>query len=303
MSGSGQRQMRTSAHRWFACLLAITAVVAGAAAPAVQAEPGNLVINPKAQTGLEGWTATGWSAVAFGSSSNVPAEPAYAVEGTNLFQADVAGATMTQDVSLARDATGIDAGKQPVSASAKLGAAGGGDEGAEMVLQPENGSGEPLGAALTVGPPTAADRDGKAALVSCWINFTAPVGMRSVLVTIEATGAGGQPSTAMADSISVSEYVFAVATIGGGGAVRENCLVPGPGELPPGGGIALATPLPKPAHHEPSAIAKQPLTRTQKLAQALRACKKIRHDRKRKACVRAARTRYGQRPSSSRRRS
>jgi hypothetical protein len=288
--------MKARAQSRFACFLVAVATVAGVAAPAVRAEAGNLLVNPEAQMGLEGWNANGWGVVAFGSSANVPAKPSSA-EDSDLFQASVAGATMTQDVSVAQDAAEIDAGKQPMSAAASLGAAGSGNEGAEMLLQPENASGEPLGGAVTLGPPTAKDREDKASLVRCWANFIAPVGMRSVLVTIDATGNQGQPSTAIADSVSVFSDSLGIAADGPGPVPGQgpNCYVPGPG-VPAPGGITHATPLSEPEQYEPSGLAKPPLTRAQKLAQALHACKKIHRNKKRKACERTAQTHYGSHP-------
>jgi hypothetical protein len=294
---------RKHGHR-LAIAVVVAAVLAGGVAPGASAEEegsdANLVVNPGADMGLEGWDSTGWAIVAYGSSASVPPATFGSVPGfpgpqPDLFQAQTAGSTMSQDVSLARYAPTIESSAETIYVALSAGSAGSNDEGAEMLAQPEDGSGGPLGAPTQLGPPTAIDRKDQATLIDCHAQFTAPVGTRSVLLTLEATGAPGQPSTAMADSIYVVPGLVAEAAVGPGyeRAQGQNCyiLAPLPSLPPPTTGPSHSQD-PGSAHTSPSTPAK-PLTRAEKLAKALVVCKHAHTAKKRRACAKAAEARYG----------
>lgn len=280
--------------QWVAAALASMVFAVGVSTAYAAEEPVNptLDVNPEANMGLEGWTSTGWAVVAYGSSPNVPprfSEPGY-MGPPNLFQAKIAGSTMTQNVSFARYASQIEAGTEPIAISAVLGSAGSKDDGAELLAQPEDAEGKALGPPTQLGPPTAADRGGQATLIGCRVQLTAPIGTRSVLITLQATGAAGEPSTAMANSIIVSNLLV----VDGGGnfevpAQGQNCYVSRPSSLPPPA-QAPAAPL---QSSLPGTV--KPPNNRQKLTEALAACRKAHHARRRRACVRAAKKRYSPR--------
>ena len=289
---------------WLALALSVVAVLAGGAASGARAEElesinPNLVVNPDGEAGLDGWASAGWAIVPFGSSPTVPpagygSVPGFPYPHPYVFQAQTTGSTMSQEVSFARYVPEIEAGTEPVVVHVSLGGAGSEENGAEMIVQPEDANGVPLGPSVQLGPPTAADRKDQATIVSCHITFTAPVGMRSILTTIEAAGtAPGQPSSAMATSVSLQDLEMVAAIRGPREepAQGPNCYVPGP-PLTFGSPPAPAPPASHPA--DPPNRAK-PLTRVQKLAKALAACKKVRTARKRRACIRTTKARYTQR--------
>jgi hypothetical protein len=206
---------------------------------------------------------------------------------------------MSQSVSLARYTSEIETGKRSIAVAAGLGAAGNSDNAAELLMQPENANGEALGPPTELGPPTATDRDDETTQVDCRVETAVPVGTRSILVTLEATGIPGEPSTAMASSINVSSF-FALAGVGPAEdpAQGRNCWVPGqlvtpsdPGTSPSPG---ASPPQDPPGSAHPGESSKAKLLR-RKLAKVLAACKKVRAVKKRRACIRAAKARYAQR--------
>jgi hypothetical protein len=273
--------------------IAVAIVALGSVSNALAEEtPLELVINPNAEMGLSGWNSNGFSVVTAGSSPTVPPTrtplfPGGPEPNQDLFQAQITGATMSQDVSFARFAASSEAGTEPVAVRATLGSAGTDNEGAELLVQPEDANGNPLGPSVQLGPATATDRNDQAKLVECRDLFTAPAGMHSVLVTLVATGPAGNPSTAMAGTISVSdEFVLPTETQTEGQG--PHCFVPAPlmagtsPRLPVQPSIVPATPPTTP----------KPATRAQKLAKAIEVCDKLRRQRKRTACIKAARARF-----------
>ena len=285
----------------------------GVLAGAQQAPNSNRVVNGEPSTASTvGWDSNGFGVVAFGSSPTVP--PATAFTPPFVFQAPFAGATMTQEVSFADLASSIDAGQQPIYALAALGAAGSGNDGAELVVQPQNAQGDPLGSPIQLGPPTAQDREDQAKLVACTTQFTAPVGMRSALVTLEATGTPGTPSTAMGDEILLADSLSFADDAPVEPAQGPNCLIPVPGYSPPTASGPTGGPPPSsstvttttsttthrtsssPAPHLPATKPRKHSTRASRArlrarAKAIAACQKLpRH--KRSKCVKAAERRY-----------
>jgi hypothetical protein len=279
-----------------AVTLAAMTVLAGGVSTAVatEEEPVNptLNVNPNGDTGLEGWTSTGWAVVAYGSSPNVPprfGEPGF-LGPPNLFQAQTAGSTMTQDVSFARYDAQIETGTGSIAISASLGSAGSNNNGAEILAQPEDAEGNPLGPPTQLGPPTAADREDKTTLIECMVQFTAPVRTRSVLITLQATGTPGEPSTAMASGIFVSNILIVplVLHFGEMPAQGQHCrIVRPPTTWPP-----LTTEVPADPHQSNPPNTVTPHNYRQKLTKALAACKKMHNTKRRHACASAAKKRY-----------
>jgi hypothetical protein len=244
----------------------------------------NLVVNPEAEMGLEGWNSSDFAAAPFGSSPSVPPTPL----GRNLFVAQVAGATMSQVVSFARYTSSIEAGTEPVGISAALGSAGAEEGGAELLVQPQAANGEPLGSAVQLGPATAADRQDGPTLVGCWVQIVAPRGMRSVSVTLRATGKPGSPSTAMANAIYVSD-LLAVADQVQERAQGPNCWLDGTlANVRPPGPTEPRHSAPGGSGSTPPPSGKSRQMQRKWLAKVLTTCRKLRPKKKRTACIAAA---------------
>ena len=207
-----------------ALISGLLACYAAAPAPALGAAGENLLSNPGAETGnLDDWTGSGFGVAQYGSSPSVPSQAVAAYDGLGswLFRGEQTGATLSQTVPLEDLAATVDAGQQPLSISADLGGAGGGTDGMELLMQPQGASGEPLGAPVQLGPPTASDRQHEATMLVCYATMTAPVGTRSARVTLVAVGDPGATTTAIADNVELTDVELATEAILYGGPPIE----------------------------------------------------------------------------------
>lgn len=237
-------------------VLAAVAVSASLSASSASADSDltNRIVNPGAESGtLDGWKATGFATAAYGSGPLVPSTASAAQHGfgTYMFRGLLAGATLSQTVSFADRAAQTDAGTQPLSTDAWLGAAGAGADGMMMTLQPLDANGTSLGSAIQLGPATANDRQQAATLIECRSRTMAPIGMRSVRVSLTATGGSGEDS-AMADNVTVaSEIATSTEYNGDTPAEGANCLVRRP-TIPVPVGPGQPVPFPSPPSMSPT---------------------------------------------------
>lgn len=181
-------------------------VIVAATAWAADVDTQERAVNGGAEQELANWTAGGAFGVgSYGTGADVPTTDEAQREGfgSRMFRGFERNASLTQMVSFADRAELIDEGAQHFSARASLGAAGRRLDGMQLVAQPLDAAGTPLGDAITLGPPTADDRQGAATLVDCQAQSGLRVGVRSVRVTLTATGASVD-NTAMADNITIA---------------------------------------------------------------------------------------------------
>jgi hypothetical protein len=166
----------------------------------------NYTINGGAEDGTSGWGTTGWQTQRYDSFPTL--SPGYS--GNNwLFTASSSEATLTQ-VNTVSDAAGeIDAGHRPLYISAQLGATGDGPAGAEVLAEPLDSSGMPLGIPTQIGPPTVADRGGETAMINCVRNIDTPAGTRAIKVSVTVSGPVDTTHLGLADNVAVSwSYVI-----------------------------------------------------------------------------------------------
>jgi hypothetical protein len=176
-----------------------------------RAQAANLVANPGAESGdTSSWASTGFAAVPYGSF-NVPTVPfglpttVYSegnreevALGKYLFEGGATGASMTQDVSL--QGLPPETGGNSLIFGAWLGGSGSGVSGAKTVFQFLNDSQAPIGAPITLGPPSAADRSDETTLLYCRTTAVpVPEGAQTLDVTVTSTGPNG-----LADEISAA---------------------------------------------------------------------------------------------------
>ena len=162
----------------------------------------NRVVNGDAEQGMLGWLGQGFGILAY--DQHTPrwgedvGDTAFIRGATSLFAAPHDGAAIAQAVDFSDLAGEIDAGRQPFSVGAFLGGRDGQAGGARLVAQPLDGAGGTLGPPLVVGPPSVRDRQSRTRMLDCFLTATAPVGMRSVHITIQAVGHG------LADGVAVT---------------------------------------------------------------------------------------------------
>ncbi len=163
---------------------------------------GDRVVNGGAEQGMAGWLGGGFGILAYDATTprygEDQGDPVFILGGTRLFGAPNDGAAIWQTVDFSDLAAEIDGGQQPFSLGGLLGGRGGQAGGARLVAQPVDGAGGARGPALVVGPPSDRDRRSRTAVVDCFLSATAPVGMRALIVTIQAVGHG------LADNVSVT---------------------------------------------------------------------------------------------------
>jgi len=141
-----------------------------------------LLVNGAAEEGLAGWHGAGFGTITYGA--DIAPRPGGEL---SLFAAPY-DAAIWQDVDFSDLAGPIDQGAHGFSFGGVLGGRGGLPGGARLVAQPRDGAGAALGAPLVAGPPSERDRQYNTALLACYTTATAPVGMRSLRLTIEAVG-------------------------------------------------------------------------------------------------------------------
>ncbi len=192
------------------------APLAGAAIP-----QGNLVQNPGAEqpaapasdTGVAppaGWSPSlGFTVMAYGRTGFPPTSVGDGIGGgTNFFAGGpgVASSGADQLVDLSAAAAEIDAGHVDANLSAYLGGLGSQSDAASVTVtfsSDPGADGGQLGAPLTVGPVTAADRNDVTALLRRAASVTVPVGARSLLISIDTTRTDGAYDDGYADNVSL----------------------------------------------------------------------------------------------------
>lgn len=223
------------------------AIWPGAAAASELAD--NMLANPGAEAGLSGWQGSGFTATPY-SSAAVAQYPAPFGNGpqqggSQLFTANGSG-VISQVVDFSPRATTIDGGSQYVALGGLFGGRGDQPGGVRLVVQPLDQASLPLGQPLIVGPPSLRDRRSTTTLMACdMLSTIAPVGMRSVLVRLEAHDHGlADDLYLLPTRVSVSagaSYPPPRTTDGSGCSTFEPAFTPPPTSQP------LSTPrrLPK----------------------------------------------------------
>lgn len=186
-----------------ALVISCAAVMLAAASTAAAqvGPPPPLLVNGTAEAGVVGWQGAGFGTIAYGD--DLPPRPGGEM---SLFAAP-GEAAIWQDVDFSDLEAAIDQGAHRFSFGGVLGGRGGLPGGARLVAQPRDGAGAALGAPLVAGPPSERDRQYRTALLGCYTTATAPVGMRSLRLTIEAVG------HALADIVFVTPGPVAPAAI------------------------------------------------------------------------------------------
>ena len=194
-------------------LLAVAAVPVGAAGSGA-----NLLQNPGAEAGAggtdssgamppPGWTVTGdLTTVQYGASGGFPTAAVSAgIGGGNNFFAGGNSplSTATQTVDVSGSAAAIDAGTITASLSADLGGYATQDDSMAVTATYLSASGASLGS-LTIGPVTAADRNGQTTLLPRAAAGSVPAGTRSIEVVMTATRQEGTFNDGYADNLSLS---------------------------------------------------------------------------------------------------
>jgi len=190
----------------------------------------NLLTNPGAEDSLlTGWAGTGWGIDRYDAPGRPTSAEAARVrygDGTRLFVAAGAAAQISQTVDLSAHAAEIDADRSDVGFGGDFGGQSTTADTSRMTVQHLDAQGA-LGDPITIGGPTAADRDNQTTLLPCRGRTRVPVGTRAMKVTLT-----GEGSTAMADALYVLPN-----------------LGPQPGLLPlptvPAQGVGCSTRIPK----------------------------------------------------------
>lgn len=153
-----------------------------------------------------------------GSGYPAPTDPGPPNRGANFFWGGgSAASSMNQVVSLASNATQIDAGTLPFTVSAYLGGYAGDQDAAKVTLTFLNQGGSAVGSSVTLGPVTPTDRAGKTGLFLRTNSGNVPAGARSARVTVDFNRVNGDSNDGYTDDIS-----FAVGNGGGGGGNGGN---------------------------------------------------------------------------------
>lgn len=225
---------------------ALAATLLMAAPAGAEVPEGNLVVNGGAeaaagagdantQVPIPGWTVAGtFTAVRFGADSFMTPEDGMRLgAGANYFAGgpggDVTSASQTIDVS--RAAPEIDAGLDG-TLSALLGGFASQADAATVTATPLDAAGAPLGAPVTLGPVTTADRQSETTLLRRVAAFRLPAGTRAIRVTLTATRAEGFYNDGYVDNVRLTLGAGGVAVAGRAveaQAERGTVLVKDPG--------------------------------------------------------------------------
>jgi len=180
---------------------------------------GNLIVNGNAEDGpgsgtgnvvpeIPGWFAEGnFTVVQYGAigefpSASIPTSPA---PGANLFAGgpEAALSKATQWIDLSAFTTAIDAGGVTFDLHGYLGGWEGQDDHAGLRVTFRNTQGDPLSTA-TLGPVSAADRNGITSLLARSVTDRLPVGTRQIEVVLEMNGTDGSWNDGYADDLSLT---------------------------------------------------------------------------------------------------
>lgn len=195
--------------------------------------PAPRLVNGGAERGMEGWRGAGFGTLAY--DGDIPQPPA---GGAALFAAP-SDASIWQDVDFSDLAATIDLGQQSFSVGGQLGGRGELAGAARLVAQPLDGAHAPLGAPLVAGNPSERDKQSQTTLLGCFASGTAPLGMRSVRLTVEAVGHGLAddlwvvPGAAQRPTIHVGRIGFLSVPSDGPGCYEHFEPIAPPGVTPP----------------------------------------------------------------------
>jgi hypothetical protein len=210
--------------------------VAGALTPGSVAAAeftGNLLQNPGAEAAAggtssetivppPGWTVTGeFTALKYGAEGGFPtAENSKSIEGgANFFAGgNTEVSTASQTVSVAAEATAIDAGTEPATLSGDLGGYSSQGDNAVVTATYLSAANASLGT-LQIGPVTAAERKDETELLAKSATGTVPAGTRSIQVLITSTRVEGEYDDGYADNVSLTLGTAAPALFGSTGIV------------------------------------------------------------------------------------
>jgi hypothetical protein len=197
-----------------------------------------------------GWTSSGWGAERYTTVNATRANGAYpydsfpASRNSWLFVSHAGAQTLTQRVSVQAAADEIDSGGDEFAVAASLGGTGAGPSEAVVAAQPTDAAGQPVGAPLQLGPPTAADRDYRAELVGCRAALDLTPGTRGVTLSITSTSGTDSANPALADDVLLVDHGGYDASLGTP-AQAEHCTRNGsPTTTPTPTPTATPTPTP-----------------------------------------------------------
>lgn len=166
----------------------VPAVLALAAPTSASTYPTDRLVNSGAESGLTGWQGAGFVMTSY--DDEAISRRTDRQTGTYLFSA-AAEAVIWQIVDFSALASTIDSGRQELSGGGLLGGREGQAGGARLVIQSLDGAGAAIGEPQVIGNPSDRDREFKTKLLDCVAHrITVPVGMRAVLVRLEAVGHG-----------------------------------------------------------------------------------------------------------------
>jgi Tol biopolymer transport system component len=192
----------------------------GAAVPAVRT--GNLLVNGGAEQGTAetqnavspdppGWTRTGnLSEHQYNTPGGWPSsgEGARFGGGGAFFAGGPNGGggstTISQTVDLAGHAEAMDTGTYSLTLAAELGGFSRDPDNASLTAKPLSATGAELGPPIAIGPVTPGDRLGFTGFDHREATVPAPVGTRSVAVTLLVDGSTGQYRDGYADNLTLT---------------------------------------------------------------------------------------------------
>jgi streptogramin lyase len=217
--------------------------IATAAAPLTS---GNLLLNPGFEVGtpiasnaasgpVPGWTTVpSFSEAKYGGTGLPGANVAAQVGGGNgvgwggTMSANIGTSRALQHVDVAREATGIDAGRGSVVLSGLLGGLDTQEDNASVKALFLSAAGDELGS-VQIGPVTRDDRQSVTTLLQRSASAAVPAGTRAIRVVATSTRLNGGPTNdGLFDNLSLTLDVAPAPPDGGGGGP------PGP-PGPPGG--------------------------------------------------------------------
>lgn len=179
---------------------------------------GNLLMNGGAEAAVgsanglpvatPGWTSDGEATAMQYGQSGYPAstDPGPAERGANLFIGGYndAVSTLTQTVDVSSFATAIDTGTLAAVLSGYFGGYSSQGDNAVLTATFQDGAGQALGTAVTVGGVTAADRNNITGLLLRSQQGNVPAGTRKILVVLTMTRTEGNANDGYADELALA---------------------------------------------------------------------------------------------------
>lgn len=165
---------------------------------------GNLIVNGNAEAGyctndwhaattMPGWTITGNSPDVICYTSGTFTHPASPAPGTAFFApGDQGDAKMTQTADVTSAATAIDTGTVTTTLAGWLGGWTSYGGYVQVSLTFLNGSGAPVGGAVTLPTVTAADRGDRTGFLARSTTATVPVGTRAIRTQVQFLDSSGE---------------------------------------------------------------------------------------------------------------